>query len=170
MLEHVADSDDIERDLAALLRADVIRELRRYPEPEYVFRHGLLWRACLSTLPPSRRRELYGAVATAFETLFAASLENHLEVIAHYFALSRELAKALAYLERAGEASAALGAKAQADELWGRALKVAAKLGDPVATRRIEQNMVELERRSHGGAERPAVSSSDAPGSAPPKQ
>jgi class 3 adenylate cyclase len=151
VLEHVSDGDDLQGDLAALLRADIIRELRRYPETEYVFRHGLIWQACLSTLTPGRRRELYGAVGTAFETLFAGSLDDHLEVIAHYFARSRELGKALDYLERAGEASAALGAATRAQELWRRALKVAAKIDDPAAARRIDAKIAELERRSQRG-------------------
>ena len=33
VLEHVAESQDLEGDLAILLRADIIRELRRYPGP-----------------------------------------------------------------------------------------------------------------------------------------
>ena len=150
VLEHVAESDDIEGDLAALLRADVIREHRRHPEPEYIFRHGLLWQACLSTLPPARRRELHGTVGTAFETLFAGSLDPHLEVIAYHFSRSRNLDKALDYLERAGERAASLDANQSAEELWRRALKVAQKLGAPERIRRIEGVLTELEARPSG--------------------
>jgi len=131
VLAHVAEGDELERDLATLLRADVIRELRGYPEAEYTFRHGLLRQACLSTLPPDARRRLYGAIGAAFETLFADALEDHLEVIAHYYARSDRLDKALAYLEQAAERAAALGATDRAEKLSQRAVKVAAKLGDP---------------------------------------
>lgn len=154
VLAHVAEGDDLERDLATLLRADVIRELRGYPEAEYNFRHGLLRQACLSTLPPDARRRLYGAIGAAFETLFADALEDHLEVIAHYYARSDQLEKALAYLERAAERAAALDATDRAQELSERALKVAEKLGDPAATQRT------LER----------VSAFRAPGTAPQSQ
>ena len=51
VLEHVADTENLDGELAMLLRADIIREFRRYPEPEYVFRHGLLRTASLTTLP-----------------------------------------------------------------------------------------------------------------------
>ena len=129
VLAHVAEGDELERDLATLLRADVIRELRGYPEAEYTFRHGLLRQACLSTLPPDARRRLYGAIGAAFETLFADALEDHLEVIAHYYARSDQLDKALAYLERAAERAAALDATDRAEELSERARKVAEKLG-----------------------------------------
>jgi class 3 adenylate cyclase len=141
VLESIADSDDIEGDLNAVVRADIIRELRRYPEPEYIFRHGLLWRACLTTLTPARRRALHGAVAAAFETLFAPSLDDHLEVIAYHFARSDNLAKALSYLEIAGERAAALDASQQAEELWSRALRIAEKLSDAEAQQRVRQRL-----------------------------
>ena len=89
ILQQVSESDDVEEELMALARADVIRELRRYPEPEYIFRHGLLQQASLSTLTRTRRRALHGAVAAAFENVFAASLDDHLEVIAHHYARQR---------------------------------------------------------------------------------
>jgi len=144
VLEHVAHTEDLEADVAALLRADIIRELRHYPEPEYVFRHGLLREASLSTLPPDRRRDLYGTVASAYEALYAGSLDDRLEVLAHYYARSHDLAKALDYLERAGGKAAAINATAHAVELWRRALKVADRLGDEAAIERVRARLAEL--------------------------
>jgi class 3 adenylate cyclase len=148
VLEHVSESLDVERDLSVLLRADIIRELRRYPDPEYTFKHGLLRRACLATLPPGRRRELYATVGTAFETLFPDTLDDHLEVLAHYFSRSHDLPKALEYLERAGAKASELDAVAQAGELLGRALSVAEKLEDNEALARVRQHLDELEART----------------------
>jgi predicted ATPase len=141
VVEHVVESDNLDEDVGALLRADIIRELRHYPEAEYVFRHGLLRDASLSTLPPDRRRDLYGAVAQAYEALYASSLEDRLEVLAHYYGRSHDLHKALDYLERAGEASAAIDATSHAIELWNRALKVADKLGDAEAAQRVRARL-----------------------------
>jgi predicted ATPase len=153
ILQQVSESDDVEEELTALARADVIRELRRYPEPEYVFRHGLLQQASLSTLPPTRRRALHGAVAAAFENVFAASLDDHLEVIAHHYARSDNLGKALDYLERAGERAATLNATHSARELWGQALKVAQKLGDASAIEHVQTRLTALgETGSRGRA------------------
>jgi class 3 adenylate cyclase len=145
VLEHIADTDDLDRDLNALLRADVIREQRHYPEPEYVFRHGLLREVCLSTVPPARRRELYGAVGAAFESRFAASLDEHLEILAHYFARSHNLHKALDYLERAAERALELDGTRSALEHLRRALKVAEKLEDPQAVARTRERIAEYE-------------------------
>ena len=144
VLQEISGTDDVEEELTALVRADVIRELRRYPEPEFIFRHGLLQQASLSTLPPTRRRALHGAVAVALERLFASSLNDHLEVIAHHYARSDEPVKALDYLDRAGQRAAALDATDSARELWGQALKVAQKLGDLAATERVQERLAAL--------------------------
>jgi class 3 adenylate cyclase len=144
VLEHLAHAEDLEAQLATLLRADIIRELRRYPEAEYVFRHGLLRQSCLAALPAARRRELYGQVAMAFETLFAGSLDDYLDVLANYYSRSSDLGKALDYLERAGERAAALDAPQQAAGLWDRALKVAEKLEDAGAAERIQGRIAQL--------------------------
>ena len=129
VLERLAGPAAFEDDLAVLLRAEIVRELRRDPEREYTFKHGLLQEAALSTLPPARRRELYAQVAAAFEEIFAASLEQHLEVLAHYYAQSENLPKALEYLERAAEAAATVDAT-EAAQLARRARELAARLGD----------------------------------------
>ncbi len=144
VLEHVAETENLVGELAILLRADIIREFRRYPEPEYVFRHGLLRTASLTTLPPARRRQLYGAVGVAFETLFSDSLEDHLEVLAHYFARSDDLPKALDYLQRAGERAAALDATERATQLGRQAARVAEELGDVDAQQRVRERFAAL--------------------------
>jgi class 3 adenylate cyclase len=141
VLERVAGSDGMDGALAVLLRADIIREFRRYPELEYTFKHGLLQEAALSTLPPATRREMYGRVAAAYEEIFSGSIEEHLPRLAHYYALGRDHSKALAYLERAAERAAILDAREQAAELWNRALKVARRLGDSDAIGRVEERL-----------------------------
>jgi class 3 adenylate cyclase len=69
-------------DLTGLLRAEIVRELRRYPELVCAFRHGLLQEAALATLTPARRRDLYAEVAAAVEELYP---DEH-ERLAHYHA------------------------------------------------------------------------------------
>jgi class 3 adenylate cyclase len=153
VLEHLAARADLAGEITELLRAGVIRESRRYPEPEYSFRHGLLREAALSTLPPPRRRELYRAVAVAFETLYASSLDDQLEVLAHYYGRSDDLPKALEYLERAAVRALALDAPADAAELWQSALDIVRRLGgDPAAEARLQRRIDDAQtvaRRKH---------------------
>jgi class 3 adenylate cyclase len=145
LVEEVAGAAGLQEDLAVLLRADLIREHRRYPEMEYTFRHGLLQDAALSTLSADRRRELSGRVAQAAESLYADSMEEHLDRMAHYFGSSRDLPKALHYLERAGDKAASLDSREQAVVLWRHAQKVAARLGDAEAEDRLSRRLAAAE-------------------------
>jgi class 3 adenylate cyclase len=155
VLENVAETEDVEGDLAALLRADIIREVQRYPEPEFTFRHGLLREASLAALPAARRRELYTAVGLAFERLFATALDDHLEVLAHYFGRSDDLQKGLQYLERAGERASELDAVPRAAELWERGAKLAERLGNDESERRLRARLAELDSRTQDRAPSP---------------
>jgi hypothetical protein len=87
--------------LRALLRAEIVREVSRYPELECAFTHGLLRDAVLSTLTAARKQALYASIAEAFESFYAGSLDEHLERLAHYHAQAGNLPKALEYAERA---------------------------------------------------------------------
>lgn len=149
ILQRVAETDELESDLAPLLRADIIREVRRYPDPEYTFRHGLMREASLSALPSVRRRELYRAVGSAFERQFAGSLDDdRLELLAHYFGRSDDLRKGLEYTERAGERASELDAVQRAGELWERGRQLAERLGDAAAEERLRTRLAGLSSRS----------------------
>jgi DNA-binding SARP family transcriptional activator len=100
VLERVA-GESVDEALRALLRAEIVREVSRYPQLECAFTHGLLRESALSTLTAARKRSLYASIAEAFETLFAASLDEHLERLAHYHAQAGNLPRALEYAERA---------------------------------------------------------------------
>ncbi len=63
-------------------------------------------REALSTVTPTRREELYERVAVVFDDLYAASRDEHLELLAYYYARSPNLEKALEYLEQAGARAA----------------------------------------------------------------
>lgn len=145
VLERVAEAETVESDLTLLLRAEVVRELRRYPAREYTFKHGLIQEAALSTLTRQRRAELHARAAAAYEQLFAGALDDYLERLAHHHAQSQNFPRSLEYLERAAAKAASLDAGTQALELWRRAQRVAAKVGDGQAEERIASRLAELE-------------------------
>jgi predicted ATPase len=101
LLERVAGEDAVKDGLPVLLRSEVVREVRRYPELECTFRHGLLQEAALNTLTPTRRRELYGEIGRAYEALFPDAVEEHVDHLAFLFYRSDDHAQAVQYLERA---------------------------------------------------------------------
>jgi class 3 adenylate cyclase len=144
LLERVAETEDFQERFGALLRAEIIREVRRYPELECTFRHGLLQEAALSTLAPAVARELYGRIAAAVEELYSESVEDRLESIAFYLYRSDRPGRALDYLERAGERAHRLEASERARELWSRAWKLATRVGDAEAEKRMAERLQEL--------------------------
>jgi predicted ATPase len=105
VLEAVA-GENVDEPLRALLRAEIVREVGRYPDFECAFTHGLLREAVLSTLTSARKRTLYASIAEAFESIYADSLDEHLERLAHYHAQAGDYPKALEYAERARDPAA----------------------------------------------------------------
>jgi len=141
VLEQVAGVERFEAGMPGLLRAGIVRELRRYPELEYTFRHGLLQEAARSTLTPPRRAALCGRVAEVFEELFADALDERMEMLAHYHAQSGNLSKALEYLDRSAERAESWGQRDEAVRLWRRALRVAERMDDPAAAERLRTRL-----------------------------
>jgi predicted ATPase/class 3 adenylate cyclase len=141
VLERVSSKEAVAEGLGGLLRADIVRELRRFPDLEYTFRHALLHEAALGTLTPSGRRSLYREVGEATEELLADSPEEQLERLAFYFYRSDDERKALDYLERAAEKASSLDAREQARELLTRGLKVADRLDDRDASTRLRHKL-----------------------------
>jgi predicted ATPase len=141
LLATVAGTTGLDDALRALLRADVLREQRRYPEPEYGFRHNLFQDAALSTLTPTRKRELYSRIAAAFEGLYARSLDERLEQLAHYHAQAGDSARALACLQRAADAAEQRGAAEQSQALWERIQRLASRAGDAESERRASERL-----------------------------
>jgi class 3 adenylate cyclase len=146
----VAASGDADRDIASLLRAEIVRELRRFPQLECTFRHGLLQEAALSTLTPSSQRELYGRVGHAMETYLGERADDRLDQLAFYFYRSDEHARALDYLDRAAERAAAVESLGRAEELWTRARRLADRVDDPERAGAIDRRLRWLRTRSSG--------------------
>jgi predicted ATPase len=145
VLERVSEQPDAREDLATLLRADLVREVRRYPELECTFRHGLIQAAALETLTAERLRELHGRVAAAYEELFAGALEDRMEVLAYHYYRSDDQSKALTYLERAADRALDREDRAEAGELLRRARKVAGRVGTPADVARVDARVASIE-------------------------
>jgi class 3 adenylate cyclase len=143
LLERVAGGESFEADLLALVRSEIIREVRRYPELVCEFRHGLLHEAALSTLTPARHRDLAGRIGAALETQLGERSNGEAERLAQYYLRSDRLDKALAYLEHAAAQDGV--ERTHAAELLSAGRRAAARLGDAEAERRLETRLRELE-------------------------
>ncbi len=121
LVERMGELEDAGRDLPALMRAEILRETRRFPELELAFTHRLLQEAALSTLTRARYQDLHARAAAAYEALAGGAADDQLEILAHHYAQSNDAAKACEYLLRAADRAETLGALEQAADLRVRA-------------------------------------------------
>jgi class 3 adenylate cyclase/tetratricopeptide (TPR) repeat protein len=122
--------------LRDLQRLDFLRETRRRPDTEYVFKHALIRDVAYSTLLTRQRRQLHRRVGEAMETLLAERLGEFHSIIAEHFLRAEAWAKAADYLLRAGDEAARLSADSEARGHYEKAMTALVRLPDTVENRR----------------------------------
>ena len=120
--------DDLERALAQLLRADLIRESGRDPERRYMFKHALVQDAAYASILAERRKGLHGTVARHLETALSESGDEQAAVLAHHWREAEEWEPALHHTLRAAARARALYARPEAVALHWQALELLARL------------------------------------------
>ncbi|MBI1800440.1 MAG: AAA family ATPase, partial [Chloroflexi bacterium] len=115
----------LDKPIATLLRADLIREASRLPELEYSFRQALAQEAVYNTVLLARRREFHRRAGEAIESLFPHRRQELAAVLAYHFAEARADDKALAYYTLAGDVAFRLYANTEAITHYSHALECA---------------------------------------------
>jgi ABC-type oligopeptide transport system substrate-binding subunit/class 3 adenylate cyclase len=103
LLEAVSGDGDIRASLSSLMRLDLLREARRWPEPEYRFKHALIQEAAYRTLVVDERRAFHAKAATWLEDRYAGREEEVAGLLAHHWLAAADEDKAVAYLTKAGD-------------------------------------------------------------------
>jgi ABC-type oligopeptide transport system substrate-binding subunit/class 3 adenylate cyclase len=103
LLEAVSGDGDVRGSLSALMRLDLIREARRWPEPEYRFKHALIQEAAYRTLLVSEHRALHRKAAMWLEERYAGREDEVAGLLAHHWLGAADEDKAAAFLTRAGD-------------------------------------------------------------------
>ena len=117
---------DLTAHLAALTDAELLYARGLPPQTTYVFKHAFTQDAAYRGLLTTRRQELHHRVAVTLEALFPDRLEEHYGPLAHHYleaAQGDEVAKAIAYAQRAGDRNMALPAYAEAVRFYHMALE-----------------------------------------------
>jgi class 3 adenylate cyclase/tetratricopeptide (TPR) repeat protein len=127
--------DDLERALAQLLRADLIRESGRDPERRYVFKHALVQDAAYASILTERRKDLHATVARHLETALGELGDEQAAVLAHHWREAEEWERALHHTLRAAARARALYARPEAITLHWQALDLLARLPTSEARR-----------------------------------
>jgi ABC-type oligopeptide transport system substrate-binding subunit/class 3 adenylate cyclase len=104
LLEGVLKRDhDVRDSLHELQRLDLIREGRRWPEPEYRFKHVLIQETAYRTILSGPRASLHRRAAEWLEERYADHEEEVLGLLAHHWRAAENEDKAVRYLTRAGD-------------------------------------------------------------------
>ncbi len=103
MLEALDGNGDVTATLSELQRLDLIREARRWPEPEYRFKHALIQEAAYRTLVRRDRIRLHRTAATWLEDRAGDRRDEVAALLAHHWLGAADEDKAVAYLTRAGD-------------------------------------------------------------------
>jgi ABC-type oligopeptide transport system substrate-binding subunit/class 3 adenylate cyclase len=94
---------ELQDSLTELQRLDLVREARRWPQPEYRFKHALIQEATYRTILTGRRTGLHRKAAEWLEARYAGHEEEVFGLLAHHWLYAEDEDKAIAYLTRAGD-------------------------------------------------------------------
>src|SRR5439155_11748236 len=108
------------------------------PAPKYVFKHVLTQDVAYAALPREQRRGVHERAAQALEALFADRLEEHYGALAHHYSHSGNTAKAVYYLQQAGQQAEQHSAYAETITHLTLALELLKTLPDTPEWRRQE--------------------------------
>ena len=103
LLEAVADDVAVPASLTELMRVDLVREGRRWPEPEYRFKHALIQEAAYRTLVAEARTSLHRKAATWLEENAGTRAHGEAALLAYHWLGAADEDKAIRYLTIAGD-------------------------------------------------------------------
>ena len=156
LLKLAEDVARLEADLGHLEREELIRELRRDPDLEYIFKHALTQEVAYDTLTAPQRRQLHALVGEALEELVADRVGEFQAILGNHFLRGEVWEKAYPYYLAAGDAAARLHAYPEASTHYAKALQALYSLPP---TDEIRRRIIDLTLSQMGvswGAEDPS--------------
>jgi class 3 adenylate cyclase/tetratricopeptide (TPR) repeat protein len=95
------------------------------PDASHLFKHIITQEVTYGRLLHAQRRTLHGKVAHCYEASVAAGSAAPFPLLAHHWERAENSAKAMEYLEKAGEQALAASANREAAGFFARAIKLA---------------------------------------------
>ncbi len=124
-------ADELDRLLSQLQLAEFIYEQPAAGDVEYTFKHALTQEVAYNSVLQERRKALHERIGVAIESLYADSLDDHVEQLAHHYRRSANVTKAVDYLTRAAELAVLRNARAEAVTSTREALALLDAIADP---------------------------------------
>ncbi len=143
LLEAVSDldADQLDRQMAELVAAEMLYEAQVAPELVYAFRHALTHEAAQVGLLRETRRGLHQRIGNAIEELYPRRLEELAESLADHFEKGENWAKAAHHALVAADKAKERYAYPTSFELASRAREIAEKAGDLLGTQ-VDANVL----------------------------
>jgi class 3 adenylate cyclase/tetratricopeptide (TPR) repeat protein len=134
--------EELDRPLADLFRAELVREWARLPERQYLFKHALTQEAAYASLLLDLRRALHAKVGHHLEEIGSDAAAEQAAVLAHHWYEAGDWERALGYTLRAAERARALYARPEAIAHHWRALELLGRLPATSERRRLHAEVV----------------------------
>src|SRR5262249_51915052 len=131
------DEAELRPRLERLERAGFLDQVSLFPEPEWVFRHGLTHDVAYQGLLHDRRRALHAVVADVIATRYADQPGAHVERLALHAFHGEQWERALRCLRQAGAKAAARSAYHEATAHFRQAQEAVRHL--PVARETLQE-------------------------------
>jgi ABC-type transport system substrate-binding protein len=135
LLEKLVPREQLQPALTELQRLDLIVEVRRRPNPEYRFRHGLVQEVAYASLVETTRKKLHKRVGEALEEIYRESPEESYALLARHFSEADVPDKAVDYLLKAGDRARSIYADQEALEHYRKARTFLGQVGDDARAR-----------------------------------
>lgn len=138
--------DELSALLSSLQLGEFLYEQPAVADSEYSFKHALTQEVAYDSMLTEGRRRIHEHTAAAIEELFAGSLDDHLDQLAHHYSRSKNIAKAVHYLKVAGQQAGKRSAYEDAVRMLMEAIKLLPEMPES-----RERDLLELELRvAHG--------------------
>jgi class 3 adenylate cyclase/tetratricopeptide (TPR) repeat protein len=123
-----ADKDRLANDLADLEKLDILQHEKTEAELVYVFKNAVVQEVAYDRMLNVQRRRLHHAIAEWYEQTYAEDLLPHSSRLAYHWMEAGVKAKAIDYLEQAGERSLSAGGYQEAIDFYREALRLDGEL------------------------------------------
>ncbi|WP_353817013.1 hypothetical protein [Mesorhizobium sp.] len=123
--------DGFGRDIGTLERHEFIRPDTGEQWTDYAFKHALIQDAVYNSIVQSDRKGIHARVAEVIEHHFGNQLDDVVEVLAAHYAHAGNTAKAVRYLQLAGDKAFRLFSLVEADAHYRKAVGLIEQRADP---------------------------------------
>ncbi|MFN2158453.1 MAG: adenylate/guanylate cyclase domain-containing protein [Anaerolineales bacterium] len=128
--DRLVETGELQRQLEALIRLDLINETASQPDLEYAFRNPMIQEATYKSILKTRRREIHLRIAETLESLYPERKVELASQLGFHFSRAGEQKRACEYYSLAGDNAFRLFANSLALNFYREALAAARLIPD----------------------------------------